>query len=320
VIPTRAMSLGRMAAFLAILCIAARPTGARPTGPDVVDRIVAIVDGDPITAHEVRRYGEDRRTQGATEEDLLEAVITDHILAKEIAARKITAKTEDINKYVEEIVTKNNMNDDQFKEALKAQGMTLDQYRARVKDELEKTTLLQQELRGVSVSVTPEEIQSYYDAHKRDFAQRSAVTVYDIFLAFKQGMTRADALRVIEQAKSVKAMVDGGARFEDLARKYSEGPGADRGGLLGTFKKGEMAPPLERIAFALRDGQVSEPVVSPGGVHLIRVEGVEGEVHVPLEQVQDEIRQVLYNQAIDQRFKQWIGKNLREHHHVEILN
>jgi peptidyl-prolyl cis-trans isomerase SurA len=309
------MSYARRAALVALLCFA----GSAAATPTVLDRIVATVDGDPITAHEVRRFGEDRRAHNVSDEELLDAVITDKILAKEIAARKISAKSEEIDKYVEEIVARNKMNDEQFKAALKQQGMTLEQYRARIKEELDKTTLLQQEMRG-GVSVAPEDVKKYYDEHQEQFAEKTGVVVYDIFFPFQAGMTKQDALRVVEQAKAVKARADAGETFQDLARKYSQGPGADKGGLLGTFKKGEMAPSLEQIAFALGPNEVSQPLVASSGVHLIKADPVAGEGRASFEQVEETIRQVLYNQAVDQRFKDWMSKSLRERHHVEVLN
>jgi peptidyl-prolyl cis-trans isomerase SurA len=203
---------------------------------------------------------------------------------------------------------------------LKQQNMTMDQYRERVKDELEKTMLLQQEMRGTTITVSDEEVAKYYEEHKEDFATRSGVVVRDIFFAFKPKMTQQDALRVVGQAKAVKQMADAGQPFEALARKYSEGPGADQGGLLGSFKKGEMSPMLERVAFSLRSGEVSEPVVTPSGVHLLKVEGIRGDGMVSFDQVKEGIRQMLYNEAVDTRFREWISKNLRDRHHVEVLN
>src|SRR5262249_22053400 len=93
VIPSRAMSCAWRAALVALLCFA----GSAAATSTVLDRIVATVDGDPITAHEIRRFGEDRRAHNVSEEELLDAVITDRILAKEIAARKISAKSEEID-------------------------------------------------------------------------------------------------------------------------------------------------------------------------------------------------------------------------------
>ena len=318
-IATRAMSFGRHAACLLLLAAFTAPA-VRPVAAEVVNKIVATVDGDPITAHEVRRYGEERRAHGVSWETLLEAVITDKILEKEIAARKITAKKEDIDRYLAEVLARNKMTEEQFATALKQQGLTTDQYRARIKGEIEKTQLVGQELRGGPPNVSDEDVRQYYDAHKDEYAEKGAVTVRDIFLPFQPQMTKQDAMRVIEQAKSLKQMADSGQSFESLARRYSQGPGADQGGLLGTFKKGEMAPALEQAVFAMHVGEVSQPLVAPNGVHLLKLDGAQASSHVEFDQVKDEIRQILTNQALDDRFRDWIAKNLRERHHVEVLN
>ncbi len=210
------MQLGRVVAALCLLGLVALPANA-----EVVNKIVALVDGDPITAHEVRRYGEERRAHNAPYDQLLDAVITEKLIEKEIASRKIVAKREDVDKYVQDVMTRNKMNEEQFAKALKQQGSSVDQYRTRIKGEMERSALVGQELHGEAPEITDADVQRYYDEHKEAFATKSAVTVSDIFFPFQQQMTQRDALRVVEQAKQVKAMADGGQSFASLARRSS---------------------------------------------------------------------------------------------------
>ena len=311
------MLLGRFAAIVVLACAVA----VVPARAEIVNRIVATVDGDPITAHEVRRYATDRRAQGYSDNDLLEAVITDKILEKEIAARKISVKADAIDRYVAEVVARNKMTEDQFKAALKKQGLTFEEYRTRIKGEIERTQLLGQEMRNVeTVTVTDEDAQRYYDKHKNEFGTRTAVTVRDIFFPFRQEMTRPDVLRLMDQAKAIKQMADAGQSFEALARRYSQGPGAEQGGLIGTFRKGEMAPQLDQAAFMLEVGDVSPPIVTPTGIHVIKVDNAQIGGHVEFEQVKVPIKQALQAQAENARVREWIAKNLRDRHHVEVLN
>ena len=315
-IPSRAMSFGRLAASVCLVALAVLPATA-----ETVNRIVALVDGDPITAHEVRQYGEERRARGASYDDLLEAVITEKILRKEIVARKIVAKPDDVDNYLRDVIARNKMTEEQFAKILKQQGGSLDDYKARIKSEMEKTQLVGQELRGDPPNVTEEDVRKYYDEHKHQWAQRSSVTVSDIFLAFRPDMTQRDVMRVVEQAKAVKQMADDGQSFAALAQRYSQGPGAENGGRLGTFKRGEMAGPLEQAAFAIPVGEVSPPLVSPQGVHLLRVDAAQNAgASVAYDEVKEQIRDMLTNQAMDERFRDWIAKNLRTKHHVEVLN
>jgi parvulin-like peptidyl-prolyl isomerase len=67
-------------------------------------------------------------------------------------------------------------------------------------------------------------------------------------------------------------------------------------------------------------GEVSPPVVSPTGVHLLKLDGVVAGGSVPLDEVKDQIRQMLAGRALDERFRAWIDKNVRSKHHVEVLN
>src|SRR5207247_1649918 len=117
-------------------------------------------------------------------ETLLEAVITDKILEKEIVARKISVKREDVDRYLAEVIARNKMTEEQFAAALKQQNMTMEQYRARIKSEIERTQLLGQELRGAAPDVSDDEVRQYYDAHKDEYAEKGAVVVRDLFLAF----------------------------------------------------------------------------------------------------------------------------------------
>jgi parvulin-like peptidyl-prolyl isomerase len=82
-----------------------------------------------------------------------------------------------------------------------------------------------------------------------------------------------------------------------------------------------MAPQLEQIAFAMPVGEVSQPLVGPNGVHLIKIDSaVMGGPRVSFDEVKDDIRTALHNQAMDARFHDWIAKNLKTRHHIEVLN
>ena len=222
-------------------------------------------------------------------------------------------------RYVEEIRQRNGMDRERFQAALVAQGLSLETYRARVKSELEKAALVNREIRQ-HVNVSPEEIRRYYDAHLGDYATAERIQVRDIFLAIEDPADEASAAHARAKALEVRALALDGHDFGALAEQFSEGPGARKGGELGTFGRGEMEHDLESAAFALEAGKVSEPVRAGGGFHLLRVDQRIGAGHRPLDEVQDEIRDALYNQALEERFQNWLSHDLRERHHVEVLD
>ena len=311
-IPTRLML--RFVCAATLLVIAAAVGRA-----EVVNRIVATVDGDPITAHEVKRYAEERGAENAPESQVLEALITDKLLEKEAGAQGIAAKDDEIDGYVGQIKQRGHLDDEQFKQALSNQGLTLESYRAQVRKEIEKTSLVNREIRQ-RVNVSPQEIKRYYDAHLDDYAITERVKVRDILFRIddRDGPDAADKAKA--KAEEVRKMAVGGKDFAELAAQFSEGPGSDKGGLLGTFSKGEMESALDDAAFDLEPGRISALIETPRGFHVLRVDEVVPAGHKKLEDVQDEIRDALYGEAVQNRFTDFLAKGLRERHHVEILN
>jgi peptidyl-prolyl cis-trans isomerase SurA len=285
---------------------------------EIANRIVATIDGEPVTAYEVHKYAGERGLDGDATDAALQALITDRLLEKEVKALGIAARDEEIDRYIGEIQQRNGLDPQRFEQALTAQGMTVASYRERVKAEIEKAQLVNREIRQ-RVNVSPEEIRRYYEAHLDEYGVRDRVKVRHILIV-PAGGDPDDVARARAKAEEVRALAARGKNFADLAREYSQGPGADKGGELGTFGRGEMERPLDEAAFALKPGQVSPVVETPAGFHILRVDEHIAAGHRPLDEVRDEIRESLYNQALEDRFQNWLSRDLRERHHVEVLN
>ena len=191
-------------------------------------------------------------------------------------------------------------------------------YRARVKAEIEKSQLVNREIRQ-RVNVSPQEIERYYQTHLPDYATSARVRVRDIFFSVPAGADDVEVAHIRAKAEEVRQLARDGRDFAALARQFSEGPGADKGGDLGSFARGEMESALEDAAFRLKPGEVSEPIQTAAGFHLLRAEEDIAAGHKPLDEVRDAIRDTLYNEALESRFQQWLSRDLRERHHVEVM-
>jgi peptidyl-prolyl cis-trans isomerase SurA len=302
-----------------VLCAATLLVIATVGRAEIVNRIVATVDGEPITAHEVKRYADERGAENAPESQVLDALITDKLLEKEADAQGIAAKDDEVNGYVEQVKARGHLDDEQFKQALTNQGLTVEKYRAQVKKEIEKTSLVNREIRQ-RVNVSPQEINRYYQAHLDDYVINERVKVRDILFRVDDSDGPDAAAKTKAKAEEVRKLALDGRDFAALAAQFSEGPGADKGGLLGTFSKGEMESALDDAAFDLEPGRISALIETPRGIHIIRVDEVVPAGHKKLEDVQDEIRDALYGDAVQNRFSDFLARGLRERHHVEILN
>jgi peptidyl-prolyl cis-trans isomerase D len=118
------------------------------------------------------------------------------------------------------------------------------------------------------VEAPEDQLKQYYDAHKDDYKvdQRAKLE----YVAFSKEPTEKDWELIKLEAEDIKRMLDEGDDFEELAKAYSEDNSAQNGGDLGWFKHGQMVPSFDSAAFALAPGEISEPVRSKFGWHIIQ--------------------------------------------------
>lgn len=299
---------------------------------EVVNRIVATVDGEPITLYELRSFGKgpggqrnllgpQEGTAGMSDKDILDALIMNKLVSKEVETQGLKAKEADIDNYVERIKAQSNIDDEQLKEALAKEGMTMESYRQQISQEVERALLINREI-GAHVNVTPQDVDRYYKEHSEEYSQSEdeQVRVRHIFLPLSPAASPEEEKEALGQIQEIRKRAVGGEDFASLADTYSRGPGAGQGGDLGFFKKGQMAKEIEDVAFALKAGEIGQPFRTNAGVHLLKVEE-----HTTAEQkagsldpkTAEEIKRKLYNEALRQRYERWFQEDLRFRHQVE---
>jgi len=294
---------------------------ATPARAVVVDKILATIDGEPITVHELKQFT-DRTIRGrqlGTQDQatLLDGLITEKIVAKEVSDKGIIVKDEDVDRYIDSIKERNKINDEQLKQALAQQGLTMEAYRTQIREDIQRQQLITREIRG-KVNVTPEEVQRYYDAHLAEYSTPGKIQVAHIVIRLPEEAPPDQVAAATAKVNEVRARLKKGADFAETAKQYSEDATAQNGGELGWFKQGELLEPLEKAAEPLKVGEVSEPVRTKAGLHIIKLEAREGESHQKLEELADQIKEKLYNAALEERFQKWITEDLRQRHHVEM--
>ena len=124
------------------------------------------------------------------------------------------------------------------------------------------------------VSVSDQEIQDYFNENQEEFKTPKTVEARHILLKVDQNAAPEDVEKTRKKALNIVKMAKEGKKFDELAKKYSEGPTRDRGGYLGTFKREAMVRPFADKAFSMNAGEISEPVRTRFGWHIINVEKV----------------------------------------------
>lgn len=307
-------------AFLSAAAMLLFSTSARA---ETVNKILATVDGDPVTTHEVQKFMTER-TRGAQVPEgvrpdspqVLEAFITEKLIQKEISDQGIVVTDADVDRYIEGIRQQNKLSMEQLKQAVEMQGMTWDTYRGQVREELLKAQLINREIRG-KVNVTPEEIQRYYEKHKSEFTSVAGgqVKVLHILLPLPATANQEQVKEAEQEAEKLRKKIDDPADFEKVAKEL----GDDSGGDLGYLDPESMQEELGAAVKKLKKGKVSEPILTSAGVHLVMVEDVkEGDDDKPVDEFSEQIKQKLYSEAMEERYDRWLREDLRQKHYVDI--
>ncbi|MGO9612020.1 MAG: peptidylprolyl isomerase [Dissulfurispiraceae bacterium] len=210
---------------------------------------------------------------------------------------------EGISRFVDELVKKELL----YLEA-KKRGLDKSEDFQRKVDDFKKFTLINQllekEIESAS-KVTDKEIKDYYDAHKGDFMVNNEVRISHILVK-----TEEDARRVLERLQK-------GEDFAKIASEVSLDKASSKtGGDLGYFKKGQMNPELENVAFRLKKGQISQPIPLKGGFDIIKVTDTKGTI-AEFDKVKGIVSQKLSAEKQREAFDKFI-ENLRKSYKIEL--
>lgn len=299
--------------------------GPAASRAEVINRIVATVDGTPITSYEMQGFREVAGASpmapaggaaGMSDKEVLDALIMQKLVRKEVEKQGMKAKKADIDGYIARIQAQSNLNDEEFEAALVEQGMTMEAYRERVATEVEQAMLMSREI-GSRVNVTPEDVQRYYDEHIDEYTHPAQIRIRHIFRPLSPSASEIEEQETLGLVYQVRQRALGGENFGNLASEYSLGPGAESGGDLGYFERGQMPEGIEQVAFSLENGDISQPFRTNSGMHLLKVEDKRNAGLQPLETVSEEIKNKLYNEALRDRYARWFNEDLRFRHHVD---
>jgi len=282
----------------------------------VEDRIVAVVNSDLIMLSEVKRElapererlkkqhrGEDlARRLKIAESMILTTMIERRIQLQEAKVRGIDVADQDVKQTIRQ---------------LKQQGEKLDETDAwtlkNVRDQLTLLKLVDREVRS-GIMVVDSDMRRYYQEHRDRFALPEEYTLSQILL---ERRSSDDGAAAKAKSREILALLKQGEPFEDLALRYSEGPNASRGGTLGLVRQGELLPIIERAIANLEPGGISDPIDTPDGLHIVRVDEKKPKQFRPYEAVKMEIQGLVFQQKSEDMFQTWLA-NLKNKAYIEV--
>jgi peptidyl-prolyl cis-trans isomerase SurA len=315
--------------FLWMVAVMLIGVGMRPavTWTATVDRIVAVVNGEIITASDLdtasaqARIGllglsSDRTVprQAPSNREVLERLIDQKLQLQTAQKKGIVVEPGEVEKAIEDVKQKNGIaSDSALEKALQEDNSNLGQYKDGLKEQIMILKLVNREVKS-GVVLSDEQIRSYYEKHSDRFVNPTRYHLHQIFIP----VAAADSVQTAEQtARKAADQLRNGADFQTVVRRYSSGPEVDHNGDLGTMRADHMLPEIRQAIEPLRPGEFSPPVRTAAGIHIFRLDEIQSSKPRPIEEVKGEIQELLFQEQSAELYEKWL-KDLRAAAQVEI--
>ena len=299
---------------------------------ELVDRIIAYVNDDIITLSELnertnalvaaRQQNPFLRKQELSLEEMrhtmLNRLIDERLASQEISRLKISVSEEEVDETIARIMKENHLTQETLEAELRKDERTITDLRQQIKEGLEQRKLVSREVQSKTV-ITDEIVEAYYQSNMTEFQGKERWRLQDIFLPFPPSATAEERARIQDLAQQILNQLREGADFAPLAQRYSRGPGAEAGGDLGFFSRGELEPILEKTIQNLEPGEISRAIETQKGLHIIKVIEVDRTPPKALDEVRESIRNLLYKREVEFRYREWLS-SLRERSYVKIVD
>ncbi|HYH94424.1 peptidylprolyl isomerase [Hyalangium sp.] len=254
---------------------------------EMVDKVAAVVNRDIIALSEVQQRASPELSRLAGERDprkrseqrnlvlkqALDALIAEKLVEEEVRELGLTSTTSEVEEAMADVQRQNGITDSaQFEQLLSREGYSMKSYKEFLGKQIARGKLMQMKV-SAKIKVSEEDLKAAYAQYAKNEGEDMEVHARHILVAVDPKATPEE----VEAARKKAAAIAEEARrpgmdFESLARARSEGPSREDGGDLGFFRRGVMVPAFEKAAFSLKVGEVSEPIRTNFGWHILKVE------------------------------------------------
>lgn len=314
-----------LAVFVIGLCLAATAGYAK-----IIDRIVAVVNNDIITESELdlafepyeKRIGfsykgpDKKKVIAEGRLNILNRMIDSKLIEQQAVKQGLKVRDEEVTDAIKDLLSKRNIQMDDFLKNLGREGSNFDAYRQEIKGQMIRMRLLRREVKA-TVVVSDEEIGDYYVKHRRDYEGKEAFRIKQILIQAPENMDRKSRIKRQEDAELILKRLKEGEPFDLLAMQFSQGPSAATGGDIGFIEKGSMLPEVDLVAGRLEKEEISEVITSPVGFHIIKVLDKRGAGLKSIGSIREEIKLKLEEEKMEKKYEQWIS-DLRKKAHIEM--
>src|SRR5437016_5439950 len=318
---------------------------------NIVDEIIARVGNSIITRSDFergkqlsqedlkQRYPSDWQSKwSAREKDVLRDLIDQQLLIEKAKDVGITGETETIKRLDEMRKQMGLASMEDLEKAAQQQGVSFEDFKEQIRNNIITQQVIGREV-GSRLHITSDEIQAWYQAHQKELASDEEVRLSEILISTQPAKPAEDknkeqdknakppaqlpedparVAQAQEKATSVLNLLrKGGMKFEDAAKKLSDGPTAAEGGGIGAFKRGELAKELEDKTFGLKPGEFTDVIRTKQGFLILKVQEHRQAGIPPVKDVEDKIRESIYVQKLEPAARGYLTK-LRDEAYIDV--
>ena len=266
-----------------------------------VDKIIAIVDDNIITEHELNQRLNEVRLQlrqNNTPEppsEILKEQVLSHVILEDIQLQMaslmgIRVDDNSVNESITKIAGQNKMTPEEFREALLSEGVSYKTLREQVRRQMIITQLQRRRI-GNRVKITEQDIQNFLASDLGKTNMAPSYNLSHILISPSQGASPDNPEQARELSESVYEELKNGADFSETAVRYSSGPKTLEGGHLGWKKVTQLPEIFTDELLKMKAGDISKPISSPNGYHIIKVNEIRGGTQRHVEQTK--VRHIL---------------------------
>lgn len=287
-----------------------------------IDSIVAVVDEDVITRLEfdarlqttikqLQEKGAKLPPMKALERQLLERMIIEKLQLIQAKERGIRVGDEELNRIISRIASQNKLNLLQFREALQNEGIDFATFREEIRDEVIITRLRNKRI-NKRINILPQEVDNLLESQRRDASKREELHLQHILVAVPTDASPEQIAESRTKVEMVLAELKNGADFSNMAISYSSGPQALEGGDIGWRRQAQLPVAFGKVVRALKVGEISEPIRSTSGFHLLKLLEKRGEQRHVIRQVNSRHILIQTSELISDREAKQRLERLRE--------
>lgn len=298
-----------------------------------VDRVVAVVNDDLVLESEVEQNalmslkanGRDvdfdstagRRQWDELKHKALDDLIDEKLVLQQANELKLSVTSEQVDRALDEVKQQNGLTDAQFRDALKAQGFSMDSYRRQLRKQI-----LEMQAKNISVgsriNVTDDEIRQIYDTEVGKIKGEMRYHLQLILVQVSPKASDEDVARKQRVAEKVVELARGGTRWAELVRSYSDDDlSKAEGGDLGYVAKEDLVDAVADEIEQMKNGELRGPIRTGRGFQIVKLVDKKSKDVVSYEAAKEGIRRRLFAQQLERVTQSWL-KELRRKAHLDI--